>query len=130
MRQIDPDLARAQLNERVAEQLPPEIFFSYNVRIFSASYPDLQKFLNVRGAKTSPHSAHRIVCQLAREFYKEAKDGGTADRLAIDITKGRSSTPKVNHVSGDESHWRLELELLEKVAHKIVMRLKKKQFKI
>lgn len=69
-------------------------------------------------------STNRIVRELVKELYKEAKDQKTADGREIDITKGRSSIPTVLDVTGYKFYKRSQLENQAKVTQNVAMRLK------
>lgn len=106
----------------MAELFPSELLLGDDVRSFKAIYSELRDFLNKNGATISHHSGHRIVRQLARGLYDEPEEREVADRLALDIIRGRYSAPQKAVVQDVDDRPRTELS--EKVAHSISMRLK------
>lgn len=92
-RQIDPEQSEPQFIERVADLLPPELLFSDDIRSSKAIYSELRDFINRSTATIPIQSAHRIVCKLAKSLFYESEKRETADKLPINITRGRSSTP-------------------------------------
>lgn len=129
MQLFDPNINGNQLKERVAELLPPELHFGDDVRAFADIHENIRNYLNKYGVNTPYHSSHRIVRQLANGLYDEAEGREIADRLALDIQRGRLSFNREAVVINQTSDENSRTESAGKIAENVAMRLKHKESK-
>lgn len=117
------------MKQRVAKLSLLELLLDDDLSSFAAVYPEFQEFLSKWRATIPPHSAHRICRQLSNGPYQNSADRDTAAGLAIDNTKGRSSTSTVLHVSWNTSNESPRIDLPENMAHNIAVKLKDNDWK-
>lgn len=97
VQQLSSTIHGLQLKKHVAELLIPYLLVGDDVRKFHVMYPALRDFVNNWGVNIKPHTSHRTVWQWANELYKDVKERELAEKLAVDIQKGRLSSSLGNN---------------------------------